>query len=111
MAVPREDPRFDTLRESREISPCRSSGKLDWTTLTEGVSVIAVCTPLTVVPRSLLMSVIITFMLEPAKLQMNWARPEGAGLWSHRLSTNETPTPLRIGTPVPSGAWSPYLDP
>src|SRR5437764_14288099 len=78
MAVPREDPRFDTLRESREISPCRSSGKLDWPTLTEGVSVIAVCTPLTVVPRSLLMSVVITFMLEPAKLQMNWAKARGS---------------------------------
>ena len=34
-------------------------------------SVIAVCTPLTVVFRSLLMSLIITFMFEPAKLQMN----------------------------------------
>ena len=33
--------------------------------------VIAVWTPLTVVFRSSLMSLIITFMLEPAKLQMN----------------------------------------
>ena len=31
----------------------------------------AVCTPFTVVSRSSLMSLIITFMFEPAKLQMN----------------------------------------
>jgi hypothetical protein len=31
-----------------------------------------------VVSRSLLMSVIITFMFEPAKLQMNWARANGS---------------------------------
>ena len=41
-------------------------------------SVIAVCTPLTVVSRSSLMSLIITFMFEPAKLQMNWASASGA---------------------------------
>ena len=29
MAVPSEDPRLDTVRESPEISPCRPSGKLD----------------------------------------------------------------------------------
>ena len=40
-------------------------------------NVIAVCTPLTVVFRSSLMSVIITFMFEPAKLQMNWASASG----------------------------------
>ena len=40
-------------------------------------SVIAVCTPLTVVSRSSLMSVIITFMFEPAKLQMNCASASG----------------------------------
>ena len=39
--------------------------------------VIAVCTPLTVVSRSSLMSLIITFMFEPAKLQMNWASASG----------------------------------
>ena len=37
----------------------------------------AICTPWTVVSRSVLMSLIITFMLEPAKLQMNWARASG----------------------------------
>jgi hypothetical protein len=34
-------------------------------------SVIAACTPPTVVFRSSVMSLIITFMFEPAKLQMN----------------------------------------
>src|SRR4051794_7502298 len=33
--------------------------------------------PWTVVSRSRLMSLIITFMFEPAKLQMNWARASG----------------------------------
>ena len=41
-------------------------------------SVIAACTPCTVVSRSSLMSLIITFMFEPAKLQMNWASASGA---------------------------------
>ena len=40
-------------------------------------SVIAVWTPFTVVSRSLLMSAIITFMFEPAKLQMNCAIASG----------------------------------
>src|SRR4051812_1715806 len=40
-------------------------------------SVIAVWTPLTSVSRSSLMSAIITFMFEPAKLQMNWASARG----------------------------------
>jgi hypothetical protein len=39
IAVPNDEPRFDTLRDSPEISPCNASGKLDWTTLTEGVSI------------------------------------------------------------------------
>ena len=41
--------------------------------------VIAVCTPFTVVSRSMLMSVIITFMFTPAKLRMNWACSSGRG--------------------------------
>ena len=41
-------------------------------------SVIAACTPATVVSRSCVMSLIITFMFEPAKLQMNWASASGA---------------------------------
>src|SRR3954467_542965 len=39
MAVPNVEPRFETLRERPEISPCIASGKLDWTTFTEGVSI------------------------------------------------------------------------
>ena len=39
--------------------------------------VIATWTPLTVVSRSRLMSLIITFMFEPAKLQMNCASASG----------------------------------
>ena len=41
-------------------------------------SVIVVCTPFTSVCRSSLMSLIITFMFEPAKLQMNCASASGA---------------------------------
>jgi hypothetical protein len=48
--------------------------------------VIVVCTPLTVVSRSSLMSLIITFMFEPAKLQMNWASARG------RISLREEAT-------------------
>ena len=39
--------------------------------------VIAICTPCTVGIQVLAMSVIITFMFEPAKLQMNWASASG----------------------------------
>src|SRR4051794_1537462 len=38
IAAPKEEPRLETLRESPEISPCVSSGKLDWTTFTDGVN-------------------------------------------------------------------------
>src|SRR5215212_5271426 len=41
-------------------------------------SVIVACTPWTVVSRSSVMSLIITFMFEPAKLQMNCASASGA---------------------------------
>ncbi len=40
----------------------------------------ATCTPWTDVSRSWLMSVIITFMFEPAKLQMNWANASGTSI-------------------------------
>ena len=45
--------------------------------ITNRNTVIATCTPCTVVSRSSLMSVIITFMFEPAKLQMNCASASG----------------------------------
>ncbi|OQB76250.1 MAG: hypothetical protein BWX88_05365 [Planctomycetes bacterium ADurb.Bin126] len=38
MATPSDEPRFETLRERPDISPWSSSGKLDWTTVTEDVS-------------------------------------------------------------------------
>ena len=53
-------------------------------------SVIAVCTPLTVVSRSSLMSVIITFMFEPAKLQMNCA--SASGRISRRMDARDRPS-------------------
>jgi len=37
-AVPSDEPRLETLRDRPEISPRSWSGKLDWTTLTEAVS-------------------------------------------------------------------------
>src|SRR3954469_4299004 len=49
--------------------------------MTSKKSVMQVCTPSTVVSRSLLMSVIITFMFEPAKLQMNCARASGRSIF------------------------------
>ncbi len=45
--------------------------------MTSRKSVIATWTPWTDVFRSVLMSVIITFMFEPAKLQMNCASASG----------------------------------
>src|SRR3954464_6864566 len=57
--------------------------------------VIAICTPWTVVSRSLLMSLIITFMLEPAKLQMNCARASGAS--TPRIAFVDDPA---VGVPV-----------
>src|SRR5215218_2743908 len=41
-------------------------------------NVIVAWTPFTLVSRSSVMSLIITFMFEPAKLQMNWASASGA---------------------------------
>ena len=39
IAVPSDEPRFDTQRDVQEIWLCWSSGKADWTTFTEGVSI------------------------------------------------------------------------
>ena len=60
-------------------------------------SVIAVCTPFTSVCRSWLMSLIITFMFEPAKLQMNCARASGA------MNARAEPTQLAVANPCPGG--------
>src|SRR5438874_6233275 len=56
-------------------------------------SVIVVCTPFTSVCKSWLMSLIITFMFEPAKLQMNWARASGA------MNARADPTQLAVANP------------
>src|SRR4051812_44205527 len=64
--------------------------------------VIAACTPVTVVSRSSVMSLIITFMFEPAKLQMNWASASGA-----RNLRRERAEPVDAGfalTDAPPGA-------
>ena len=45
----------------------------------------AICTPCTVVSRSSLMSLIMTFMFEPAKLQMNWASASGTSTRPERF--------------------------
>src|SRR5215471_20852000 len=47
IAVPMEEPRFDTLRDRPEISPCSLSGQLDWTTFTDGVSIAPSPNPIT----------------------------------------------------------------
>ena len=46
IAVPSDEPRFETLRESPEISPCFSSGKLDCTMLTDDVSIVPMPRPI-----------------------------------------------------------------
>ena len=48
--------------------------------ITSKNNVMQTCTPWTVVCRSVLMSVIMTFMFEPAKLQMNWAKARGRSI-------------------------------
>ena len=49
--------------------------------MTRRNKVMQTCTPWTVVFRSVLMSLIMTFMFEPAKLQMNWARASGTSIF------------------------------
>ena len=56
------------LRPHRSVSLLHGIMRI---AITNRNSVIAACTPYTVVSRSSLMSLIITFMFEPAKLQMN----------------------------------------
>ena len=59
--------------------------------ITSRKTVIAICTPCTVVSRSLLMSLIITFMFEPAKLQMNWASAKGINTRRKALAVSPAP--------------------
>src|SRR6202012_4642592 len=44
-AVPSDEPRLETLRDRPEISPWSASGKLDWTTLNEDVSIVPTPAP------------------------------------------------------------------
>src|SRR5215470_639458 len=44
-AVPNDDPRLETLRDRPEMSPWSVLGKLDWTTLTDEVSMTPIPTP------------------------------------------------------------------
>src|SRR5215203_1589237 len=67
-------PRKHRLRPQRSVSLLHGIIR---TAMISRNNVITVCTPLTVVSRSSLMSLIITFMFEPAKLQMNWASARG----------------------------------
>jgi hypothetical protein len=59
--------------------------------MTKRNTVIAVCTPFTVVSRSSLMSLIITFMFEPAKLQMNCASASGISICRRAFDGREVP--------------------
>ena len=64
-------------------------------------SVIAACTPVTVVSKSSVMSLIITFMFEPAKLQMNWASASAPGTCDARGLTPPMPDFRSTGPPLP----------
>jgi len=66
--------------------------------------VIATCTPFTVVSRSVLMSLIITVMFEPAKLQMNWARASGTSTLRNALDGRPTAPPSDTCTPLAVGS-------
>src|SRR4051812_43982024 len=66
--------------------------------------VIEVWTPLTLVFRSSLMSLIITFMFEPAKLQMNCASASGRINLRHRRMGRSAPEALAVA--MLSATWS-----
>jgi hypothetical protein len=68
--------------------------------ITNKNTVIAICTPWTVVSRSLLMSVIMTFMFEPAKLQMNCASASGTRILRNAPEGRPTPTASLMRPPT-----------
>src|SRR3954453_840953 len=70
--------------------------------------VIAVWTPLTVVSRSSLMSAIITFMFEPAKLQMNCASASGR-IRRRAAATGRSTVGAWLMAAGWSVIWSPFL--
>ena len=61
-------------------------------------------TPWTSVCRSWLMSLIMTFMFEPAKLQMNWAKASGTSIFfSDEAGTSAVPLVMSMrSSPSPS---------
>src|SRR3954465_12576129 len=65
-------------------------------------SVIVACTPVTVVFRSSVMSLIITFMFEPAKLQMNWASASGARNLRREMAAGAADVGFALKVPL---AW------
>ena len=71
--------------------------------ITKKNTVIATWTPCTVVSRSLLMSVIITFMFEPAKLQMNCASASGTRIFRKESDGRSAPTVSAMSRAPPFG--------
>jgi hypothetical protein len=69
--------------------------------ITNKNTVIAICTPCTVVCRSSLMSVIMTFMFEPAKLQMNCASASGTRILRNAPEGRPTLTASPMGPYLP----------
>src|SRR5215204_2526513 len=64
-------------------------------------SVIAVWTPWVVVSRSSAMLVMATFMLEPAKLAMNWVNANGKTM--EEMTAARVPRPSRVAGCLPFG--------
>src|SRR3954465_4481708 len=85
-AVPIDEPRFDTERESPEISPCISSPKLDCTRLTEGVSIAPRPNPVRKSPGARPQALVVALaptrstaiptmvVTKPAMISVRWAR-------------------------------------
>src|SRR3954454_19399751 len=85
-AVPMDEPRLDTERDSPEISPCISSSKLDCTRLTDGISIAPRPNPVRKSPgarphalvvalaptRSTAMPTMV--VTNPAMIRVRWAR-------------------------------------
>jgi hypothetical protein len=47
------------------------------------------------------MSLIMTFMLEPAKLQMNWAKASGISIWRSDAAVGPRPFPADVSVTAP----------
>ena len=75
IAVPRQEPRLDTLRDRPEISPCCSSAKLDCTMFTDGVSMAPRPSPISRSPG---------------------AKTQALGVLMPITSASKTPTPAMV---------------